>query len=112
MEDCLFCKIAHKEVPADIIYEDKDFMAFYDKYPKAPLHILIIPKKHIASVNDLEDKDENFIGRLILLAKKIAQSFPQARNGYKLVFNVGPGGGQVINHLHLHLLAGKGIKMP
>ncbi len=112
MKDCLFCQIAQKKVPAKIVYEDKEFMAFYDIHPKAPLHILIIPKKHIPTINDLKDKDACFIGRLILVAKKVAQSFPQARNGYKLIFNVGPGGGQVINHIHLHLLAGKGVRMP
>ena len=112
MSDCIFCKIAKKEVPANIVYEDKDSIAFFDNHPKAPLHILIIPKKHIASVNDLSREDENLVGHLILVAKKLAQMFPQASNGYKLVINVGPGGGQVINHLHIHLLAGKGIEMP
>ena len=112
MEDCIFCKIANKEIPANIIYEDKSSVAFFDKNPKAPLHILIIPKKHIPSVNDLSESDQNLIGHLILVAKKLAQMFPQAHNGYKLVINVGPGGGQIVKHLHIHLLAGEGIEMP
>lgn len=112
MSDCIFCKIANKEIKTDIIYEDKDSMAFFDKNPKAPLHILIIPKKHIPSVDNLSKKDENLMGHLILVAKKVAKMFPQASNGYKLVINVGPGGGQVINHIHVHLLAGENIVMP
>ena len=112
MKNCIFCEIANKKIPANIVYEDKDSMAFFDKNPKAPLHILIIPKKHIASVNDLFQEDGNLMGHLILVAKKVAKMFPQASNGYKLIINVGQGGGQVINHIHIHLLAGKGIKIP
>ncbi len=102
---CLFCKIANKEVPADIVYEDERFLAFKDINPKAPVHILIIPKKHIPSVDHLDESaDKELMGEMIILARKIAKE--KGLNGYKLVINVGRGGGQVIDHLHLHLLGG------
>lgn len=104
--DCLFCKIAKKELTADIVYEDEKFIAFRDIHPKAPIHILIVPKKHIISVDHIKPEDKELIGELILIAQKIAREQGMARTGYKLVFNVGKGGGQEIEHLHLHLLAG------
>ena len=104
--DCIFCKIVKGEVPSEIIYKDEDFIAFKDIKPKAPVHILIIPKKHIASINHLEEEDKELMGNLCLLAKKIAKKVNLKDKGYKLVFNVGRGGGQVIDHLHLHLLGG------
>jgi len=105
--DCLFCKIIKKEVPADIVYEDQNFVAFNDINPKAPLHILIVPKKHICSVDYLEDQEKELIGELFLTAKKIAKEqgvSSKEGKGYRLVFNVGKEGGQIIEHLHLHLL--------
>ena len=109
---CLFCKIINREVPAEIVYEDDEFLAFKDIHPKAAVHILIIPKRHIASINDLKDEDKELIGKLILIAKKVAGSNPECAPGYKLVFNVGKGGGQIVEHIHLHLLSGKDIKLP
>ena len=109
---CLFCEIVRKEAPAEIVYEDDEFLAFKDIYPKAEFHVLIVPKKHIASINDLEDEDRELIGKLILIAKKVAGSNPECTPGYKLVFNVGKGGGQIVEHIHLHLLSGKDIKLP
>lgn len=106
MENCIFCKIARREVPSEIIYSDKEFIAFKDINPKAPVHILIIPKKHIISINHLEPIDKRLIGELFLIVKKIAKKIGLKEKGYKLVFNVGRGGGQVIDHLHLHLLGG------
>ncbi len=103
--DCLFCKIINKEVPADIVYEDSKFLAFYDINPKTPIHILIIPKKHILSVDHLKIEDKELMGGLILVAKKIAGE--KKLKGYRLLINVGRGGGQIIDHLHMHLLAGK-----
>ena len=103
---CLFCQIINKKIPADIIYEDEKFLVFKDIKPSAPVHFLIVPKKHISSVQNLKINDKELIGELFLLAKKIAQKQNIANKGYKLVFNVGRGGGQVIPHLHLHLLAG------
>lgn len=108
--NCLFCKIANKEKLSDIIYEDKEFLAFKDINPKAPVHILIIPKKHIESVNHLEDKDKKLMGELFLVVKRIARE--KNLNGYKLVFNVGRKAGQFIDHLHLHLLAGTLVELP
>ena len=104
--NCLFCKIINKENPADIIYEDDKFVVFKDIKPKAPIHFLIVPKQHILSIQHLELKHKELIGELFLLAKKIAKKENIAKKGYKLVFNVGRGGGQIIDHIHLHLLAG------
>jgi len=104
--NCLFCQIINKEIPADIIYEDDKFVVFKDIKPKAPIHLLIMPKKHILSVQHLELEDKELIGELFLLAKKIAKERGVAERGYKLVFNVGRGGGQIIDHIHLHLIAG------
>ena len=106
--DCIFCKIVKGEISSEIIYSDKDFIAFKDIRPKAPVHILIIPKKHIVSINHLEDGDKELMGELFLIVKKIAKEVNLKDKGYKLVFNVGRGGGQVIDHLHLHLLGGWG----
>lgn len=101
---CLFCKIINKEVPSDIIYEDEKVISFKDIHPKAPTHFLILPKKHIPSVDHLEEIDRELAGNLFLVAKNIARD--KNLNGYKLVVNVGREGGQLIDHLHLHLLAG------
>ena len=106
MENCIFCKIVNKEVPAEILYEDDDMIAFNDVHPIAPVHILVIPKKHIVSVNDLGIKDINLIGGIILVAKKIAQDAGIAKDGYKLLFRVGKNGGQEVSHLHVHLIGG------
>lgn len=102
---CVFCEIIKKEKSADIVYENSDIMAFRDINPKAPVHILIVPKKHIASVLDLRDIDRGRICEMLFAAKKIARD-QKIDEGYKLVFNVGRKGGQVIDHLHLHLLGG------
>ncbi len=103
---CLFCQIINKEIPTDIIYEDDEFVVFKDIKPKAPVHFLIVPRKHIISINHLKFQDKELIGKLFLIAQKIAKKQKVAKKGYKLIFNVGKGGGQVIDHLHLHLLAG------
>jgi len=103
---CIFCKIIKKEIPSEIVYENEKVLAFKDIKPLAPIHILIVPKKHIISVDHLEIKDRILMGDLILSAQKISREQKINKTGYKLVFNVGPGGGQIINHLHLHLLGG------
>jgi histidine triad (HIT) family protein len=103
MENCLFCKIINKEVAAEIVYEDKKVMAFKDIHPKAPVHLLIIPKKHIPSVDHLEIEDKPLMGELILAAQKIARK--KNLKGYRLQINIGRPAGQIIDHLHLHLLA-------
>ena len=103
MKNCLFCKIINKEVPSDIIYEDEKVIAFKDIHPKAPVHLLIVPKKHIPSVDHLEMEDKTLMGELILTAQKIARE--KKLKGYRLQINVGRPAGQLIDHLHLHLLA-------
>lgn len=102
---CIFCSIINKEVPSDIVYEDDSFIIFKDIKPAAPIHLLLAPKTHISSINDLKEKHKDLIGSLFLLAKKIAKE-QKISNGYKLNFNVGRKGGQIIDHLHLHLLGG------
>ena len=109
MTDCIFCKIAQKEIPSKIQYEDEEIVAFDDINPKAAIHILIVPKKHIESVNELTDKDILLAGKLILTAKKIAND-KGLDDGYKIIINVGREGGQLVDHIHLHLLAGQGLK--
>lgn len=103
--DCIFCKIISKQESADIVYEDEQFISFKDINPDAPVHLLVVPKKHIPSVNDLKSKHINLTGKLILTAKKIAEQ-ENIAEGYKLKFNIGRKGGQLVDHLHLHLLGG------
>lgn len=108
MKDCVFCKIINKEIPADIVYEDDLVFAFKDAHPLAPVHILIIPKKHIESINNLQenDRDEKIMGRMFIIAKKIAQEFKIDKMGYKLLIRTGKHGGQEVPHIHLHLIGG------
>lgn len=110
MEKCIFCKIIKKESEADIVYEDNKIIAFKDIFPKAPFHILIVPKKHILTLDHIELKDKELIGEMFLTAKKIARDLGVVKKGYRLIFNVGRDAGQTVDHLHLHLLAGK--KLP
>ena len=105
--DCIFCKIIAKEIPGDILYEDEQVIAFRDIQPAAPIHILIVPKKHIPSINEATEEDERLLGHLHLVAKKIAQEEGIAERGYRLVINTGKEGGQIIFHIHLHLMGGK-----
>lgn len=104
---CLFCQIAKHEIPAKIVYEDEDLCSFWDIKPQAPVHILIVPKKHISSVTHLEEKDTFLLGKMILTASKIAESESISKSGYRLIFNSGPNSGQIIDHLHLHLIGGR-----
>ncbi len=106
MTDCLFCKIARKEIPAEVVFEDDEVMAFKDIHPLAPMHILIIPKKHIASINDLANTDTALMGKMIVAGKQIAHELHISEKGYKLLFRVGEWGGQEIAHIHLHLIGG------
>ncbi|MDP2663875.1 MAG: histidine triad nucleotide-binding protein [bacterium] len=110
LSDCIFCKIAKKELPADIVYESDRIVAFKDIKPVMPVHVLVIPKSHIPSVDNLEDKDRELLGELFLVASKIAREQGVAERGYRLVFNVGRDAGQTVDHLHLHLLGGR--KLP
>lgn len=103
--DCIFCKIANKKLPSEIVFENDKLVVFIDINPKAPKHFLIIPKEHIGTVNDLTDDNRDLIANMVLTAKEVARQ-RGIENSYKLVFNVGKQGGQVIFHLHLHLLGG------
>jgi len=103
---CLFCKIVKKEIKADIVWEDDDVLAFRDIHPLAPVHILVIPKKHIASINDLTRDDIQLAGKFIIAGKETAEKLGIKDSGYKLLARVGRDGGQEIGHIHLHLLGG------
>ena len=105
MVSCLFCQISRKQKSADIVYEDDKFVAFKDIKPEASVHLLIIPRKHIESIDHVEIHDKELMGELILAAQKIARE--QNLEGYRLQINVGRTGGQIIDHLHLHLLSGR-----
>ena len=106
-ENCIFCKIIANEIPAEVLYSDDLVIAFRDIQPAAPVHILIVPNKHIPSINDVVPEDEELIGHLHTVARNLAIEEGIAERGYKLVINTGKDGGQVIYHLHLHLLGGK-----
>jgi histidine triad (HIT) family protein len=106
-QECIFCRIVAGEIPVGIVYQDKDFLAFRDIMPKAPTHVLIVPKTHITSAAELTDAQQKLAGRLIIIAKNLARKEGIARKGYRLVINCGPEGGQVVPHLHLHLLGGR-----
>ena len=104
---CIFCKIVRRESPADIEYEDAEVLAFRDLYPKAPIHLLIIPKRHIESVMSLTPADAELIGKCFLVARRLGEAKGVADRGYRVNCHCGPEGGQVVYHLHLHFLAGK-----
>ena len=106
-QQCIFCQVAAHKSPAEIEYEDDDVVAFWDVNKKAPVHILIIPRRHIESVHDLTPEHAKIIARMVLVAKELAEKKDIAQNGYRLVFNVGRHGGQIVEHLHLHLLGGR-----
>ena len=110
--NCFFCKIAQREVESDIIYEDKDITAFRDINPQAPSHVLIIPKKHIGTTNDADDEDALVLGKMTLVAKKIAHELGFAEDGYRTVMNCNGHGGQTVFHIHLHLLGGRQMGWP
>jgi histidine triad (HIT) family protein len=109
--DCLFCRVIRGEIPAKKVYEDKETFVFEDIKPQAPTHVLIIPKKHIVDVKEARAEDAEIIGKLHLVAAKIARD-RKIENGYRTVFNVGPGAGQSVFHLHLHLLGGRPLSWP
>ena len=108
--DCIFCKIANKEINAEIVSEDDKFVVFKDINPKAPTHLLIIPKAHIGPINTLDDKDRETITGIIFKAKEMAEKVGVSESGYRLIFNIGKDAGMEVNHLHLHLLASKQLE--
>lgn len=107
--DCMFCKIAAGEGDGRVIYQDELTIAFWDIHPAAPVHILIVPKKHINSVNEVSAEDEALLGHLLLVAKQIAQAQGVSESGYRLSINTGPDAGQSVFHIHVHLMAGKAL---
>ncbi|MFT2109665.1 histidine triad nucleotide-binding protein [Marinomonas sp. 2405UD68-3] len=110
--DCLFCKLVAKEIPATILFEDEDVIAFEDIMPQAPVHFLVIPKKHISTLNDIKDTDSAIIGKLPIIASKIAKEKKVDQSGYRVVMNCNEDGGQTVYHIHMHVLAGKQMTWP
>lgn len=112
MEECIFCKIARHEIPAGIVYEDDDVVAFKDVNPAAPVHILIIPKKHIPTITAISDEDGPIVGKIMQAINKLADEMGVAEDGFRVVANQGRGAGQSVFHLHFHLLAGRPMNWP
>ncbi len=112
MSDCLFCKIRDGEIPGDLVYEGDTVLAFNDINPQAPTHVLIIPREHIATINDLEPKHSEVVGKMHLVAQQIARARGHADDGYRTVFNCNAAAGQTVFHIHLHLLGGRNLGWP
>lgn len=106
-ENCIFCKIIKKEIPSEIVYEDAEVIAFRDIHPVAPVHVLVIPKKHIAALTELKEEDQPVIGKIYKVINEIAEKEGIKDNGFRVIVNCGKDGGQVVEHLHFHLLGGK-----
>lgn len=111
-DDCLFCKIVAGDVPGDVVYEDEEVYAFRDINPAAPTHVLVIPRKHIASVKDATPEDEALMGKLVMAANKVAEQEGLAEDGFRYVINTGGFGGQTVFHIHLHVLGGRQLIWP
>ena len=107
MEDCIFCKIIKGEIPSNKVYEDEDILAFHDINPAAPIHILVIPKKHISMLTDLKEEDEALIGKIYTTINKIAKQEGFEKQGYRVIVNCGKDSGQEVMHIHFHVLGGK-----
>jgi len=112
MSDCIFCKIVTGEIPGDIVYENDDVLAFRDLNPQAPTHILVIPRRHIATINDLQDADAELLGKMYLAAKEIAKKEGIVEVGYRTIMNCNAGAGQTVFHIHLHVLGGRQMNWP
>jgi histidine triad (HIT) family protein len=112
MPDCIFCKIANKEIPSDIVYEDEHIVVFKDLKPVAPVHLLLIPKKHFSSSLDFGEEDIDIAGRLQLTAARVARDMGLAEKGFRVVCNTGRDGGQTVEHVHYHILAGRALQWP
>ena len=112
MDDCIFCKIAAGDIPAEKIHEDDTVVAFRDLNPQAPTHVLVIPKKHISTLNDLTDEDERIVGRMVGAAREVAVREGLADAGFRTVMNCNEAGGQTVFHIHLHLLGGRMMHWP
>jgi len=112
MDNCLFCKIINGDIAAKKVYENEHIIAFNDINPKAPVHILVIPKKHIRSINELNSSDINLAGEIILAAKKIAKDQGVDSKGFRVVFNTNDDGGQTVYHIHMHIMGGRQMQWP
>lgn len=110
--DCLFCKIAAGQIPAKVVYQDDQLLAFEDISPRAPHHLLIIPQKHIATLNDIHDEDCELLGRMVQTASQLAKQLNIHEDGYRIVSNCNAGAGQTVFHIHLHLLGGRSLTWP
>jgi histidine triad (HIT) family protein len=112
MSDCLFCKIIGGQIPGNLVFQDEQLVAFKDINPQAPLHVLIVPRRHIASLNDLDPADDTLVGSLFRAAAALAKEHGYAERGYRTVFNTNREAGQTVFHIHLHLLAGRPLTWP
>lgn len=112
MADCLFCKIRDKQIPARLAYEDAQCIAFHDINPQAPLHVLVVPREHIATLNDLRPDHEALVGHLHAVGAKLAREAGHGETGYRVLFNTNRGAGQTVFHIHLHVLAGREMRWP
>ena len=112
MADCLFCKIIDRKIPASVVYEDERMLAFNDINPQAPTHVLVVPKRHIATLNDASEGDDGLLGEMVRRAAAIAADRGISAGGYRTVFNTNRDGGQTVFHIHLHLLGGRGFHWP
>ena len=112
MSDCLFCRIIAGEIPGAIVYQDDELVVFKDINPQAPLHVLIVPRRHIASLNDLTPADDGLVGSMVRLAAALAREHGYYERGFRTVFNTNREAGQTVFHIHLHLLAGRGLTWP
>lgn len=110
MENCIFCNIIKGIAPAEILHQDDEVTAFFDSHPITPVHVLVVPNRHITSVNHLEARDEDLIGHMVMVARALAFALKLKESGYRLVFNTGTDAGQSVHHLHLHLIGGR--RMP
>lgn len=112
MADCIFCKIAEGKIPAKMVYEDENVIAFNDINPQMPVHVLIIPREHIPTTNDIVPSQAELVGKMVIAAAKIAKEQNLSERGYRLVFNCNSDAGQAVFHIHLHLLGGRGMSWP
>jgi histidine triad (HIT) family protein len=112
MSDCLFCRIVQREIPAKIIHEDERLIVFKDVNPQAPLHVLVVPKRHIPSLNDLAPEDDGLVGEMVRRAAAVAAQHGYADRGFRTVFNTNAEAGQTVFHIHLHVLGGRGLTWP
>lgn len=111
MEDCIFCKIINKQIPSQILYEDEEIIVFKDIEPVAPVHVLIVPKKHISSVMELSKEDQILVGKIYSVAQKLAVELGVSETGFRVVTNCGENAGQTVKHIHFHLLGGKKLAL-